>query len=153
MYRGRPGNGTAPAFCLLFLAVSLAGLAGAVEVLAAEPTGMGKIRPEGIAAFLREQAAAAAGVAAEPHFALVWVFLPADGVPAAVFGVFRASADRTDLAFLAGMARGAVIWRACAAVAACSAIARDASAAALATLAALIVATTSHSSITPLLYE
>lgn len=129
-------------FCSLF-AVSLVCLASAVKILAAEPAGMCKIRPEYIAAILRKQAAASAFITANSHFMLTGIFFPSDRIPLAMFGIVRASADRTYLAFLASPARRTITAITFAAVAAWDTV----------TAAALIVATTSHSSITPLLYE
>lgn len=105
---------------------------------------MRKIRPEYVAAFLWEQAAASIFIAAEPHFVIAGIFFPLNGVPLAVF-IVRASADRTDLAFLAGPERRAFAAVAITAAVTSAAAVALAAFAAWATLAALIVATTSHS--------
>ena len=81
-------------------------LAGAVEVLAAEPPRVAEVGPEGIAAGLGVHAAGAVLIAAGAHRDLRGHL---DGVPFAVaVAALRAAADRPDGALVLGATASAV---------------------------------------------
>ena len=69
--------------------------AGSIEIAAAEPTRMGEIRPEGIAAIGRVKPGTAVLVAADTH-GTVGAALLLNRIPSAVVRMGRAAADRTD---------------------------------------------------------
>ena len=86
-------------------------LSGAVQILAAEPAGMGEFRPEGIPAALRVHPAAAILVTAEPHRDLFFGFL--NGIPLALPAAILASADRFAGACILGRTTTALGTIAC----------------------------------------
>ncbi len=91
-------SGLNPTGSSRFLYVLFQALPGAVKVLAAEPTRMGKIRPEPVSAIGGVHAAEAVLIAADAHFPGVVAGVFLDRVPLAVLP--GAAADRLDFAVI-----------------------------------------------------